>query len=347
MAGHLDSSARGTSRRSPIIAAWAIVGLVAAAIVPGPAMAMAQDQRPAADVGGYPARPVKLVVNFQAGGPLDTLARVLAEKLAARLGQPFVVENKPGAGGNIGAESVAKGAADGYALLMTIDTAVTINPSLYKPLPFRVDELRPLAILSSSGLMIGARSDLGVRDLAGLLAKGKAGALNFSSAGNGSPGHIASTILQTATGIGASMVSYRGNAPAVMAVASGEVDAGVLATPGMLPQVKAGKIVPIAVTSPQRSPLAPQTPTVAESGLPELGFEVLYLLMVPAATPAPIAERLRQATTAALAEADVQARLTTLDMNRDGATGAAAEQRLAALRARYARIVEQTGMKLE
>jgi tripartite-type tricarboxylate transporter receptor subunit TctC len=296
---------------------------------------------------GYPQKTVRFVVNFPPGGPLDILARTLAEKLQAALGQPFVVENKPGAGGNIGVDLVAKAPPDGYTVLVSIDTPFTINPGVYKSLPFKPDDLTPVMTLASSGLMIAVHPSVGAADLPALVAKGKQDTLAFSNAGNGSPGHMAASILASATGAQVNHILYKGNAPAVLAVVSGEVQGGILATPGFLPQVKAGKVIPLAVTSPRRSPLAPEVPTVAESGLPDLGFEVLYDALVPAGTPQAVVDRLGTAFAEALAQDDVRKRLSSLDMDVLAERTDAARQRLAQLRDRYAKTIAATGMRAE
>ncbi len=296
---------------------------------------------------GYPEKTVRFIVNFPPGGPLDILARTLAEKLQASLGQPFVVENKPGAGGNIGADLVAKAPPDGYTVLVSIDTPFTINPGVYKSLPFKPDDLKPVMTLASSGLMIAVHPSVGAANLPALVAKGKQDALAFSNAGNGSPGHMAASILAAASGAKVNHILYKGNAPAVLAVVSGEVQGGILATPGFLPQVKAGKVIPVAVTSPRRSPLAPEVPTVAEAGLPDLGFEVLYDALVPAATPQAVVDRLGAAFAAALAQEDVRKRLASLDMEVLAEPAEAARTRLARLRERYAGTIAATGMRAE
>jgi tripartite-type tricarboxylate transporter receptor subunit TctC len=295
----------------------------------------------------YPQKPIRFVVNFPPGGPLDILARALGEKVQLSLGQPVVVENKPGAGGNIGADLVAKGDPDGHTVLISIDTPFTINPGVYKSLPFALDDLRPVMIIASSGLMIGTHPGVGAVKLQDLIAKGLQEAITFSNAGNGSPGHMAASILASATGIRANHILYRGNAPAVLAIISGEVQAGILATPGLLPQVKAGKIVPLAVTSPRRSSLAPDIPTVAEAGLPDLEFEVLYAALMPAATPQPVVAALAKALADAAEQPDVKKRLDALDMQLLAETGPAAADRLAKLRQRYEKTIQQTGMQVE
>lgn len=294
-----------------------------------------------------PSGPIKIVNGFPPGGPSDIISRLLAEKMQATLGRNIVVENKPGAGGNIAADAVARAAADGTTILSGIDTTFTINPGIYKSMPFRLEELKPLMVMASSGLLLGANPSLGVKTLKELVAKGKTTPLNFSSGSNGSPGHLAAAILSDATGVKITHIPYKGNSPAVMAVLSGEVQAGALATPGMIAHVQAGKIVPLAVTSRQRSRLAPDVPTTAEAGVKEMRVEVLYVTMVPAATPEPVMALLRKAMAGALAQPDVKAQLDKLDLFVEGETGPAAEEMLRAQRERYGRIIKSTGMKVE
>ena len=295
--------------------------------------------------GAYPNRAVTLVNNFPPGGPADVLARSVSQVLQETLKQPFVVENRPGAGGNVGAAVVAKAPADGYTLLFGIDTTFTINPHLYASMPFRAGDLKPVMIMASSGLMLGVNPATGIRSFGDLLAQGRQKSLNFSSAGNGSPGHLAAAILSSSTPVRTTHVPYRGNTPAVTAVLSGEVDGGILATPGMIPHVRTGKITALAVTSARRSKLAPQLPTVAELGLKSLEQEVLYVVMAPAATPDAVVKVLEKGILETLRRPDVQARLNNLDLFVEGVTGEAAAKRLADMSQRYGPIVRATGMK--
>lgn len=314
------------------------LGLSLATLALLPALAFAQT---------YPSKAVRFVNNFPPGGPSDVLARSMADALQNQFKQPFIVDNKPGAGGNLGADIVAKSPADGYTVLFGIDTAFTINPHIYKTMPFKPGDLKPVMVMASSGLLVGAYPGTGFKTLKDLVAAGKTRPLNFSSGGNGSPGHLAVEIFMDAAGIQIQHVPYKGNTPAVTAVLSGEVDAGVLATPGMLPHVKAGKINALAVTSRQRSRLAPEVPTVTEAGLKDLELEVLYVVMVPAATPDAAVQTLQKAMTEAFQRPDIQARLAALDLFHEGLTGAAAQKRLTDLSTRYARIVKATGMQPE
>jgi len=295
----------------------------------------------------YPAKPVTLVTNFPPGGPADILARSVGAVLQETLKQPFVVENKAGAGGNVGAAAVAKAPADGHTVLFGIDTTFTINPHLYPAMPFKPGDLKPVLIMASSGLLLGVNPGTGIKTFGDLLSQGRARNLNFSSAGNGSPGHLAAAMLGNSTPIKTTHIPYRGNTPAVTAVLSGEVDGGILATPGMLPHVQSGKITALAVTSAQRSQLAPQLPTVAELGLKSLEQEVLYLVMVPAATPDAVVQTLAKGITDALQRTDVKERLKSLDLFYEGQTGAAAAKRLTDMSARYGQIVRATTMKAD
>ncbi len=293
------------------------------------------------------AQSIRLLNAFPPGGPSDIISRAVAEKMAATLGKPVVVDNKAGAGGNLAAADVAKAPADGTVILTSIDTTFTVNPHVYDKLPFALKDLKPLMVMASSGLLVGTHPSLGVKTLGELVAKGKAGPLTFSSGSNGSPGHLAAAILTDATGAQVTHVPYKGNSPAVMAVLSGEVQAGILATPGMLPHVKAGKITALAVTGRQRSPLAPELPTTAEAGLKALEVEVLYVAMVPTATPEPVMATLRKALGDALNQPDVRAQLAKLDMVYEGLQGDDAARRIQAQGERFARIIKATGMKIE
>jgi tripartite-type tricarboxylate transporter receptor subunit TctC len=320
---------------------WALAGI--ALLAAFATMPRAQAQGTVA----WPAKTVRFVNSFPPGGPSDLIARSVADVLQNTLKQPFVVENKAGASGNIGSDLVAKSPADGYTVLIGIDTTATVNPHIYKGMPFKPSDLRPLMVMASSGLLIGTHPSTGIKTLADLVTTGKTKGVSFSSAGSGSPGHLAAELLTEAAGVKVNHIPYKGNTPAVTAVLAAEVDGGVLATPGMLPHVKAGKVTALAVTSRQRSKLAPEIPTVAEAGLKSLEQEVLYMAWVPAATPEPVVRALQRGFADALARPDVQARLSNLDLHYEGLTGAAASKRLADLSERYGRVIKATGMKVE
>lgn len=304
------------------------------------APAMAQDN--------YPSKPVKFVSNFPAGGPADLLARSVGQVLAEKFKQPFIVENKPGAGGNIGADAVAKSPADGHTVLFGIDTTFTVNPHIYgKAMPFKNSELKPVVIMSSSGMMVAVNPATGIKSMKDFIAVGKGKGLNLSSAGSGAPGHLAAERFTDAVQIKINHIPYKGNSPAVTAVLSNEVDGGVLATPGLLPFVRSGKITGLAVTSAKRSRLAPELPTVGELGLKELEQEILYLALVPSATPDAVVQKLQAGILEALKRPELESRLLNLDMVMEGQTGSEAAKRLAEISDRYAKLVRATGMKVE
>lgn len=296
---------------------------------------------------GAAEQTIRIVNAFPPGGPSDILSRAIAQKMQAALGKPVVVINQAGAGGNVGAADVAKAPADGSTILTGIDTTFTVNPHLYARLPFDPVALKPLMIMASSGLLVGVTPSLGVKSLDELVARAKSAPLTFSSGGNGSPGHLAVAILNEAAATHITQVPYKGNSPAVLALVSGEVQGGVLATPGMLPFVRDGRVTALAVTSHQRSALAPTIPTVAEAGMKELELEVLYVAMLPAATPEPVVEVLRKAFADALGQPDVRAAMTRLDLLPDGRAGAEAAARLAAQSARFAHLIQASGMKVD
>lgn len=299
----------------------------------------------------WPTKPVRIVNNFPAGGPSDILARALAEGLNKASGQSVIVENKPGGGGNIGAAEVARAAGDGTTVFCGIDTAFTVNPHIFPTMPFKLGnkagDLKPLLIVSSNGLMLGTSAAKGIRSMGELISIGRTRGLNFSSGGAGSPGHLGVAIFTQAASIKITHVPYRGNSPAVLAIVSGEVDGGILSSSGLLPQVKAGKVVPIAVTSRARSKLAPDVPTVKELGYADLENEVITLCMVPGDTPEPLLASMQKATQAVFQQSALQERIANMDMVYEGLVGAAASKRLNDLSSRYAKIVKATQMKVE
>lgn len=302
--------------------------------------AMAQDS--------FPSKTIKIVNNFAAGGPSDVLARSIGQVLAEKFKQAVIVENKPGAAGNLGADAVVKSPADGHTLLFSIDTTFTVNPHIYgKAMPFKNSELRPVVIISSSGLMVAVNPATGIKTLKDFIAVGKARGLTLSSAGNGAPGHLAAERLTDAAQIKITHVPYKGNSPAVTAVLANEVDGGVLATSGLLPFVRSGKITGLAVTSSKRSRLAPELPTVAELGMKELEQDILYLALVPSATPEAVVQKLQAGILEALKRPEFESRLASLDMALEGQTGAEASKRLAETSERYGKLVRATGMKVE
>ncbi|MBO1114076.1 Bug family tripartite tricarboxylate transporter substrate binding protein [Bordetella petrii] len=279
----------------------------AAAMMLGLACAAAQ--------GAWPDRPVRLVVSSGAGGSADILARSLAEKLAQALGQPFIVENRPGAGGHLGAAQVARSPADGYVFLVSGSPTHSVGPHLYKNLTYDpMRDVPPVAMVAIAPNLLVVNPDLPVKSVAQLvaLAKQRPGELTYSSAGRGTSGHLAGAMLQNMAHVRIKHVPYKSGPEAVTAVLAGNVSMTFFTMPSVLPQVRAGKLRALAVTSRTRTALAPSVPTVAEAGYP--GFEALawYGLFAPRDTPREAVTRLSAEIERIVRDPDMKARLTGL-----------------------------------
>lgn len=295
----------------------------------------------------FPARPVRLVVPFPPGGANDIVARAVAPKAAEILGQPIVIENKGGAAGTIGSDFVAKSRPDGYTLLMT-PVPFVITQTLYPKLPYDGQkDFAPIALLTRAPFLLASSASLPVRSVADLVAMAKArpGAVNFSSAGSGSPAHLAGELLRKTAGVEMTHVPYKGGGPAVADMVAGHVTF-TLATPAeILPHVVAGKARALAVTTLERSPLAAQTPTIAESGYPGFEITVWYGLTAPAGTPSPVIDRLASSISAAVASPDVRERLTALGMEAAYLGPEAFGRFLRTEHEKWAQLVRESGAK--
>jgi tripartite-type tricarboxylate transporter receptor subunit TctC len=256
----------------------------------------------------YPTKPVKLVVPYPPGGPTDIVARLVAQKLSDAMGQQFIIDNRPGAGGNPGAELVARSPADGYTLVVAT-TAHAINPSLFKNLGYSLSkDFAPVSQLTSGPLVIVANPQLPAKNVAELiaLAKAKPGELNFASSGNGQSTHLSAELFAAMAGVKMNHIPYKGSAPALTDTMGGQTQLMFDTMLSAMPHVKAGKLKALAVTSATRSPVAPEVPTVAESGLP--GYEAIAWngLLAPAGTPPEVLARLSAELKKVLAAPDVK-----------------------------------------
>jgi tripartite-type tricarboxylate transporter receptor subunit TctC len=249
----------------------------------------------AASAQSWPAKPIHVIVSSGAGGTADILARMIGERLSPSLGQPVVIENRPGAGGHLGAGLVARAPGDGYTLLMSGSPTHSVGPHLFKRLTYEpMRDVPPVAMVAAAPNLLVVNSALPVKSLDDLvrLAREKPGQLTYSSAGNGTSGHLAAELLKNMARIDMRHVPYKSGPEAVTGVLSGDVDFIFFTVPAVLPQVEAGKLRALAITSAARSQLVPSVPTVAELGFP--GFEVLawYALFAPRETPKPVLARL-------------------------------------------------------
>ena len=260
----------------------------------------------------YPNKPVKVVVGYAAGGAVDVVARTIGQSLSTSMGQPFVVENKPGAGTNIAVKSVITAEPDGYTLMMAAN-ALAANMSLYQPAPFDAEkELVAVSLVGRVPVVIAANPNVPYTSVRQLIdaAKGKPNSIAYGSPGNGSTPHMAIELFARAAGIDLQHIPYRGGSPAITDTIGGQVPLVAVNALEVLPHVRSGRIKVLAVLSPNRSANFPEVPTIAESGFPGFEASVWYGLVAPAATPKPIVARLHAEVQKALQTKEVRERMT-------------------------------------
>ena len=295
----------------------------------------------------YPSKPIKVVVGYSAGGAVDIVARTIGQSMSASMGQPFVIENKPGAGTNIAVKSVIDAPADGYTLLMAAN-ALAANMALYQPPPFDAErDLVPVALIGRVPVVIAVGAAAPYASVAELIqaAKAKPGSIGFATPGNGSTPHMAVELFARAAGVSLMHVPYRGGAQAITDVIGGQVPLLAVNALEVKPHVASGKLRVLAVLSPSRSAIFPDVPTIAESGFPGFEASVWYALVAPAATPKPIIARLHQEVQKALKSPEVQARMTGVG----GEVIPGSQEMVAALirseRQRYEKLVREANIK--
>jgi tripartite-type tricarboxylate transporter receptor subunit TctC len=298
----------------------------------------------------YPAKPVRLLVPFAPGGTTDVLARLMGQKLSEALGQQFVIENRPGAGGNIGTDLAVKSPADGYTLVMSFDGTMAINPSTYRKLPFDPQkDLAPVASVAQVPLLIVVHPGVAASSVAEFVALAKAspGGINYSSAGHGSTGHLTGELFRGRAAIEMVHVSYKGGGQAVQDLLGGQIQMLVTALPTVEGHLKAGKLRALAFTSSRRVPGAPDVPTLAESGY--AGLEVLswYGILAPAGTPQDIVRKLNAEINRILQAPEVRARLVGLGAEATGGTPEQFAQTISADTARWAKVVSDAAIRID
>jgi tripartite-type tricarboxylate transporter receptor subunit TctC len=297
----------------------------------------------------YPNRPIRVVVATAPGGGVDAVTRIVSPKLTDSMGQTWVVDNRAGAGGNVGAEIVARASPDGYTVLASTSTLLTVNPSLYR-MPFSVEkDLQPVTVLAIGEQVVVVHPGVPVKTLAELitLAKQKPGALNYASAGQGTALHLGAELLKLRAGIEMTQVPYKGGGPAAAAVLAGEVQVLVGTMASTITFIQAGRLRALAATGAKRSRLSPDLPTVAESGYPGFDAGVWFGMTLPSATPKTIVERIHKEALKALHYPDVQTAMARQGMESGAGSPADMAARIRRETSTWAAVIKKTGIRAE
>ena len=296
----------------------------------------------------YPSRPVKMIVPVAAGGGTDFTARTLAEKLGVALGQPVVVENRPGASGSLGVQQAAAASPDGYTLVMPI-TSFPINPSLRK-LPFdTIKDFAPVVLAGTLPLVLVVNPDVPAKSVAELiaLARSKPRGINFANSGNGTTAHLAGELFNRMAGTQMVSVNYKGGGPAVSDLLGGHVQVYFSTIPSVVQHIQAGKLRALAVTGKERSPEMPDIPTVAESGLPDFEVTAWFGIFAPAQTPQPVVARLNTELVKILAMADEREKLANHGVEPGGGSPESLGRFLVSEVAKWGDVVREAGIRTE
>ncbi|MDZ5458652.1 tripartite tricarboxylate transporter substrate binding protein [Azohydromonas lata] len=302
-----------------------------------------------AQAQGYPERAIKLVVPYAPGGSADIAARLISDEWAKALGGTVFIENKAGAGGNLGVDAVSKSKADGYTIgLQTVSLA--INPALFPKMPYdTLKDLAPIGLVASSQHVLVVNNNLPAKDVKALLAllKAQPGKLTYGSAGPGSTFHMAAELFKGVSGTAITHIPYRGGGPALADTIGGQVDMSFPVLSAAQQQVQTGKLRALGVTGAKRSPLMPNVPTIAEAGLPNYAFETWFMVFAPAGTPQPVIEKLNASLGKALASPALKERMTREGYDPTPSTPAEARARLEKEMPQWAKLVKERGITAE
>jgi tripartite-type tricarboxylate transporter receptor subunit TctC len=300
--------------------------------------------------GTYPAKPIKFIVPYPAGGPLDTVARLTGQKLSERFGQPVIVENKPGAGGNLGADFVAKAAPDGYTILMGAVATHAINPTLYKKMPYDAQkDFQPVTLLVSTPNVLVVNPSVKANTVKEFIALAKAepNKMNFGSGSNGSAGHLAGELFKSMAAVEITHVPYKGGAPAMTDLLGGQIQLMFDNLANSMPNIKSGKLRALAVTTAKRSSFASDLPTVAESGLPGFDISTWFGVFVPPGTPKEIVSKLNEEFNRAIRSADIKEKLDAIGAEAVGTTPEAFAAYIKSEAAKYAEVIKKSGAQVD
>ena len=331
------STKSNTSSKSPLY------GFILTGLLLGLTHPIAQAQSNA-----WPTKPVKIIVTFPPGGAPDTLARVLADKWSQSLGQPVTVDNKPGAGGNIGSDYVAKSSGDGYTLLIATVGTHAINPALYANLPFNhIKDFTPISFLASTPNLLVVNNAVPAKNVKELIALAKQTPLNFGSSGSGTSIHLSGELFNTLAGVKMQHIPYKGRAQAVPDLLGGRISLIFDNMPSVLPLVKSGDVRALGVTSSTRSAAAPNIPTIAESGLPGFDATSWFALMAPAGLTKEVQARINAETAKALSLPDVREKMALLGLDLAPGSPEALASLIQKETTKWANVVKESGAKLD
>lgn len=320
--------------------------VIAACLLPAGANAA---ESSLADAQSYPSKPIRLVNPFAVGGAGDIMARIIGQKITENWRQQVVVESRPGAGGTIGTEYVVRSAPDGYTVILVAPTLATY-PSLYRKPSFDpVKDLAPVTLLSTAAFVLVVHPTVPAKSVKGLIAAAKANSagLTFASSGTGAGGHLSGELFKSMAGIKMTHVAYKGSSPALVDLIAGHTDMMFSNAPSALPHVKTGKVRALAVTTPKRSDLLPELPTISEAGVP--GYEVTQwnALLAPAGTPQAIVDKLSSEVSRVLKLPDVNSRLVGLGFKPEGSTSKELGEHLKAEISKWAKVIKAAGIRLD
>jgi len=295
----------------------------------------------------WPQRAIKVIAPYPPGGPSDIVIRTVSDKVQAALKQAVIIENIPGAGGNIGSAAAARAPSDGYTWLITTDTVMTVNPHVYKSMGFKLEDLKPVSVLTSFSQTLVCNPALGVKNLNELIAKSKTQSLSYASGGAGVPGHLSMELLLNMTGMQMVHIPYKGPAPAAQDVLANQVPCGLLAGPTVLPHVRSGKLIALAVSGLARSPTLPDTPTISEAGVKGYDADFSLVMWAPKQVPDELVQKFRQALLDGLKLPETAERLKATDQLVIGSTSEEAAARIAKDYAKWGAVTKKIGLSLE
>ena len=295
----------------------------------------------------WPNKPTRIIVPLPPGGPSDIVLRSAVPKMQQLLKQSIVIDNKPGANGNIGTAEAVRAAGDGYTWLWTTDTTITVNPHVYEKMQFKAADLQPVMRATVFSQTLVCNPQLGAKTLAELIRKAKESQISYASGGAGSPGHLTTEMLSATAGIQMNHIPYKGPAPAVQDILGGQVSCGFLAGPTVLPHIRSGKLVALAVSGSKRSPALPEVPSVAESGFPNFDASFSLVLFAPRSTPAILVQKMHETLSAALKSPEMLEKLNQTDQSIAASSPEETASRLAQDALRWGEVSRRINLRLE